>query len=240
MLKRIIALLLIGLLAVGASGCDSGGLKEVEGRIYYEAPAMGEYSVEYNGRVYTTRGTPFCYGVENASFGEHIGKKLGDTESMGGTFPEGTSYHFLDTEQYLFDTDHILMAKVADEPLQYYLAVCYEGIEIKDGGDLLKPLFLRESCRQFFMIDEEDPEQMWSPQGLVEAECETFILAVEKAKVTDAPLKGEPLSFMMISYDSVVVSFELYENDVLVSLLNPDTPLQLEKSAATWVREILS
>jgi len=239
MLKRFVAVLLAGMLALGLGGCSSESAEEAKDRQYYAAPELGEYEVEIEGRKYTTLGTPFCYGEENGAFAEGLGKELGDTESLGGTFPKGTTYYFFDPLLFLFDADHVLLAKLPGDTLQYYLAVCYDGVEVKTGGDLLSPLFLKGSCNQFFVLDQEDPAQMWSPGNLSEEEREAFILAVEKAKSTDADRNGEPFSFMMMSYDSFVVRFDLYEGGVLVPMFCPECALQLDETTEQWLRKAL-
>lgn len=245
MLKRMIAMLIAGLLVLGMSACgsDEAGdgkkpLKEVEGRTYLQAPERGNYTVEYEGRVYTTVGTPFCYGKENAVFHEGLGEKLGDTASLGGSFPKGTTYYLFDPMAYIFNPDQVMVAMLPGEE-QYYIATCFDGLTAKNGADLLTPLFLKESCAKFYVIDDEEPTQMWSPQKATEEDYQSFIMAVEKAKATDAQRSGKPLTFMMISYDGLVVRFDLYEDGVLVPMYCPSIALQLENEMDQWLRNIL-
>ncbi|MBQ3085505.1 MAG: hypothetical protein IJC46_08675 [Clostridia bacterium] len=245
MLKRMIAMLLAGLLVLGVGACSSeeteGGqkpLKEVEGRTYLQAPERGNYTVEYDGRVYTTAGTPFCYGKENALFYEGLGEKLGDTESLGGSFPKGTIYYLFDPMEYFYAPEQVLVAMLPGEE-QYYIATSLEGMTAESGAALLKPLFLTESCARFYVIDAEDPTQMWCPQKATEEDYQSFIKAVEEAKATDAQRSGKPLTFMMISYDGLVVQFDLYEGGVLVPMFCPNVALQLEAEMDQWIRSIL-
>lgn len=235
MRMRILGLFAVLLLLLPVGGCSEAA----EEREYFDTPVLGQYYVEYKGRVYNTYGTPCRYDatLENTGYLGYRARQVGSMENLKGSFPKGTTFYSFDPNQSALKATYALLAVLPGEA-EYYFAVSFDEVDLKTGYDILHPLYLDGSCWMFFNFEDETMGRAWSPDATEEERTE-FIEGFAKAPaVTEVP-KGDPRIFWMKSYDAIVVQMNLYENGVISIATDPEKAVQLDEQTNALIHRIL-
>lgn len=222
-MKRILTVFLLFLMLISCAGCKE--------KADLEAPALGDYEVEVNGRTYTTRGTPFCHipTVENRGYLDYRTVDLGTVgQELSGTFPAGTTVHGLKG----CDNRFVLVA-VLPETQHCYMLTSFEYYEdITVGRTVVDPLEFNNSFAYVYRYNKDKTGFVFIP--MTSTQLADLGTAFAEAPVTQP--SGKSVELIMQNFEMDYALFTLYENGAIVYQGCPQYAFDLgaEMGALLW------
>lgn len=222
-MKRWIAGALLLIMMICLGGCREAGLPVAE---------TGDYEVTANGRVYTTKGTPFVFipTVEARGYLDYRTNEVGTVgEELTGTFPEGTTVYGLQG-----GNNKTMLLAVLPETQHCYLVTSYDSLTVTAGRTVTEAIDFHNNIAYVYRYNAKKTRLI----PLVLDTLELSDLGTAYGEGTLIQPEGKSVELVLESFNGDMGTFVLYENGAIVFDGCPQYAIDLgaEMNALLWSR----